>query len=272
VGALTAGQDALGWGSMALAALAKPQAWSLLPLVVIATLRLRRPMRRLGLDAAVGVVVSLVVVLPFIVTGHLRDLLSLPGTISSVMPVVSADAHNLWWLLLAPHSEDALTLLDSQRMLGPLTYRAVAGSLVLAALGLSYWLYWTRRAGLAEAAALGALGWFTFTTQAHENHLFFALALLSLAWPERRGLLVVFAGLTLTLFLNMLLHDQLVLEALGSEPGDRSVRVLRVFNAGLNVVTWIGWMAWAAFRPAGAAAPERASSRLAVAEGHVLHA
>jgi hypothetical protein len=270
IGALVAGQDALGWGSMAMAALAKPQAWALLPLVAISTSRRGRPLARMGLGAAVGLLVSLLVVLPFIVTGRLGQLLSLPGTISSVMPVVSADAHNLWWLLFAPHSEDALTLLDSQRVLGPLTYRALAGLLVLAALAASYWLYWTRRAGLAEAAALGALGWFVFTTQAHENHLFFALPLLALAWPERRALLVVFGVLSLTLLLNMALHDQLVLESLGLEVDDRLVHLLRVFNAGLNVVTWLGWTSWAVLRPLPAG--QRASSTFKVKEGHIVHA
>jgi hypothetical protein len=270
IGALAAGRDTLGWGSMALAALAKPQAWSLLPLLVISTARRSKPLARLALGAAVALGVSVLVVLPFLLTGHVRDLLSLPGTISSVMPVVSADAHNLWWLMLAPHSEDALTLLDSQRVLGPLTYRAVAGLLVLAALGVSYSLYWTRRAGLAEAAALGALGWFVFTTQAHENHLFFALPLLALAWPDRRALLVVFGVLSLTLLLNMVLHDQLVLESLGLEVEDRSVRLLRVFNAGLNVVTWLGWTAWAALRPLPA--DRRAPSTFTVKEGHIVHA
>lgn len=263
IGALAAGQGALAWGSTALAALAKPQAWALLPLVVIGSLRQQRPhasahdagapfggnFRRLGLDALVGLVVGLIVISPFLLTGHLRDLLSLPGTVSSVMPVISADAHNLWWLVYAPHSEDALTTLDAQRLLGPLSVRAVAGVLVLAELGVTYWLYWTRRASLAEAAALGALGWFVFTTQAHENHLFFALPLLSLAWPERRSLLVVFGVLSLTLLLNMVLHDQLVLAALGSGSGERSVRVLRDANAALNVAVCLGWTAWAALRP-----------------------
>jgi hypothetical protein len=273
IGALAAARDVFGWGAMALAALAKPQAWSLLPLVLIATLRSRRSPSRLALDAAGGLLVGLVVISPFIVTGHLGDLLTLPGTMSSVMPVVSADAHNVWWLAFAPHSEDALTVFDSQRLVGPLSFRAVAGLLVLAQLGLTCWLYWTRRVSLAEAAALGALGWFVFTTQAHENHLFFALPLLALAWPERRSLLVVYAVLSVTLLLNMVLHDQLVLEALESGTGDRWVRILRVLNAGLNVACCLAWTAWASLRPAGAAVPsERAASMFPVAEGHALHA
>jgi hypothetical protein len=221
---------------------------------------------RLGRDAAVAAGVSLLVVAPFVVTGHLGELLTLPRTVASVMPVVSADAHNLWWLVLAPHSEDALTMLDAQRLIGPLSIRALAGLLVLAELGVTYWLFWTRRVSLAEAAALGALGWFVFTTQAHENHLFFALPLLSLAWPARHGLLVVFGMLSLTVLLNMVLHDHLLLEALGTSSGDRSVRLLRDLNAALNVACCLCWTAWASLRPAASGAP----AHLPVAE--VAHA
>ena len=145
--------------------------------------------------------------------------------------------------------QDPLFVQDSARALGPLTYRMLAGGLVGAVLLLTYWLYWTRRASLAEAAALGVLGWFTFTTQAHENHLFFALPLLSLAWPTRRWLLVPFGVISVTLLLNMLLHDQLVLEGLGTGLDDPLVERLRLANAALNVACFVGWCALAALRP-----------------------
>jgi hypothetical protein len=106
---------------------------------------------------------------------------------------------------------------------------------------LGYWLYWTRRIGLAEAAALGALGWFVCTTQAHENHLFFALPLLALAWPTRRSLLGVFGVLSVTVLSNMALHDQLFLEALGWDLNDPLVVGLRLVNATTNVLCLVGW-------------------------------
>ena len=111
-----------------------------------------------------------------------------------------------------------------------------------------YWLYWTRRASLAEAAALGVLGWFTFTTQAHENHLFFALPLLSLAWPTRRSLLVPYGIISVSLFLNMFLHDQLLLERLGSGVQDPLVERMQLANAALNVLCCLGWCILAALR------------------------
>jgi hypothetical protein len=171
------------------------------------------------------------------------------------MPVVSADAHNFWWLVLQLHGQDPIFLQDSARVVGPLTYRELSAALVAASMLLTFWLYWTRRASLAETAALGVLGWFTFTTQAHENHLFVALPLLSLAWPSRPGLLAPFGIISLTLLMNMVLHDQLVLEALGRSLDDPLVEQLRVLNAALNVACCVGWSIWAvARRPAPATA------------------
>ena len=250
IGLLSVGQVVVPWAAMGAAALAKPQAWAILPLLAIATFR-SHGLSGLARGSVAASVVSLVIVLPFIVNGRIDELMSLPGTVSTVMPVVSADAHNFWWLVLEPRGQDPLFVQDSARALGPLTYRTVAGGLVGAVLLLSYWLFWTRRASLAEAAALGVLGWFTFTTQAHENHLFFALPLLSLAWPTRRWLLVPFGTITLTLLGNMLLHDELLLEALGSRLQNPLVEQLRLVNAATNVVCCLGWLILAVLRAPG---------------------
>jgi len=253
IGLLGLGQVIAPWAAMAIAALAKPQAWALLPLLAIATVR-SHGLLGLGRGIVTGVAVGIVIGLPFLLSGRVSELLSLPGTISSVMPVVSADAHNLWWLVTQAQGQDPLFIQDSVRALGPLTYRTIAGALVAAVFALTYWLYWTRRASLAEAAALGVLGWFTFTTQAHENHLFFALPLLSLAWPTRRSLLLPFGVISLTLFLNMLLHDELLLEGLGVGVHHPLVERLRLANAALNVVCCVGWSVLAALRSPEAAA------------------
>jgi hypothetical protein len=205
--------------------------------------------------AVAAAVVGVVVCLPFLVTGRLDQLLSLPRVVSSVMPVVSADAHNLWWVVLQLRAQDPLFLQDSARAVGPLTYRVLAGGLVTVMVLLTIWLYWSRRASLPEAAALAVLGWFTFTTQAHENHLFFALPLLSLAWPARPALLIPFAVVSLTLLANMVLHDQLVLESMGSGLQDPLIIQLRLANAALNVACCLSWSLAAALR-----APDRAAA------------
>jgi hypothetical protein len=247
VGLLESGAVVAPWAALAAAAMAKPQAWFLVPLCAIATLRMRGPVG-LVRGAVAGSIVAAAIGLPFAISGHLMELLGLPSVVSSVMPVVSADAHNLWWLVAQLRGQDPLFVQDSARILGPLSYRVLGSALVAATMGLTFWLYWTRRASLAEAAAIGALGWFCFTTQAHENHLFFALPLLSLAWPGRPSLLFPFAVVSLTLLLNMLLHDQLVLEGLGFGVHDAMVERLRLLNAGLNVACFAVWSAAAAVR------------------------
>ena len=247
IGLLSSGGVLLPWAAMAAAALAKPQAWSIVPLLAIATVRLHGVSGVLRATLS-GALTALVISLPFVFSGRIAELLLLPGAISSVMPVVSADAHNLWWLVLQQRGQDPLFMEDSLRVLGPLSYRALAAVLVGTMMLLTFWLYWSRRASLAEAAALGVLGWFTFTTQAHENHLFFALPLLSLAWPTRPWLLAPFGVLSLTLLLNMVRHDQLLLEALGRGIHDRLIAQLRLANAALNVACCLGWTAWAALR------------------------
>jgi len=253
IGLLSLGHTVLPGIAIAVAALAKPQAWVLLPLMAIELWRQRRVEGVVRAGVAGGVV-ALVVIAPFLVSGRWPELLSLPGTIASVMPIVSADAHNFWWLVLEPRGIDSITTPDSARLIGPLTYRLAASLLVVAQLAMTYWLVWTRRTSLGEAAALGVLGWFVFTTQAHENHLFFALPLLALAWPARPSLLVVYVLLTLTLLLNMALHDQLVLESLGFGLGDPLVEQLRTLNAALNVITFFGWAVVATLRGAEARA------------------
>lgn len=247
VGLLDLGQVLAPWAALAAAAMAKPQAWFLGPLLLIATFRTHGAVGVLR-GALAGVVISVFIGLPFILTGHLLELLGLPFVVSSVMPVVSADAHNLWWLLGHARGFDPIYVFDSERALGPLSYRALGGGLVAATIVLTCWLYWTRRASLAEAAALGVLGWFCFTTQAHENHLFFALPLLSLAWPGRPWLLAPFVAISLTLLLNMVLHDQLVLERLGFGIDDAAIRTLRLANAALNVMCVVLWSGWGVLR------------------------
>jgi len=251
VGLLDLGQVIAPWAALAAAALAKPQAWFLIPLVAIATFR-QHGAAGLARGAVVGGGTACLIAAPFLVTGHFLELLSLPLAVSTVMPVVSADAHNLWWLVLQLRGQDPIFVPDSARLAGPLTFRLVSAGLVGASMLLTFWLYWTHRASLAEAAALGVLGWFTLTTQAHENHLFFALPLLSLAWPARPRLLVPFAVISLTLLLNMVLQDQLVLEALGRRLDDPLVQQLRLFNAAVNVACFVAWSIWAATR-----APDR---------------
>lgn len=247
VGWLEGGRLLLAAGALALAALAKPQAWSIMPLVGLSAVQ-RYPIPVLGRAIGVGAGVAGLVVLPFALSGRVAELLRLPGVISSVVPSVSANAHNFWWLALTRRGVEPLATPDSALLVGPISFRAAAAVLVGLQLLLVAGLLWTRRAPLAEAAALSVLGWFVFTTQAHENHLYFAIPLLAVAWASRPTLLVPLAILSGTVLLNMALHDQLLLEAIGLRLDHPRVMALRTMNASINVLLWAGWMAAAVRR------------------------
>jgi hypothetical protein len=195
--------------------------------------------------------VALLVLAPFLVSARLGEFLTLPSVIASVMPVVSANAHNIWHLAFAARGGDPILMLDTASFFGPVTYRSVAAILVLAQFLATYWLYWSRRVGLAEAAALGAVGWFLFTTQAHENHVLFALPLLAVAWPTRYSLIVPFGVLSITVLANMALHDQVLLEVLGAGLNDPRIQSLRSWNAAANVACFATWLTWAVLRRPG---------------------
>ena len=64
----------------------------------------------------------------------------------------------------------------------------------------------------------------------------------------------------------MVLHDQLVLQALGRDVDDALVEQLRLINAALNVACFSGWAIWAAVRtPTNAAETPISASKLPAA-------
>ncbi len=239
---LEEGRSLGGWGFAGLAATAKPQAWALLPFVAYVSVR-RFGFAKSTLGVAVAVLVGLGVCLPFLLAGTFGDLLSLPGLITSTMPVVSANAHNLWWLATEARPE---FVFDAEPLLGPFTYRQLAAALTVAVYGYGLWKTDPRgRDGaLLAMAAYVAFGWFVVTTRAHENHAFMVLPLLAVAAPRSYFLMAAFAIISATQFLNMALHDfslePLRESLLGAEAWVR----LQLLNAGLNVALFVAWSAW----------------------------
>jgi hypothetical protein len=232
----------LGWAFVGLAAATKPQAWVLLPFLGFVSLR-RFGLSRTMLGGSAAIAVGLVVCLPFLLGGTYMDLFKLPRFITETMPVASANAHNVWWLVTHAHPE---FVFDSEPLLGDVTYRRAAAVLALAL--FAYTLWCTNPRGSPEhllaACAFLAFGWFMVTTRAHENHAFFVLPLLVVAAPSSRFLQVLFAIISLTSFLNMTLHDF----SLGPfREGLLAPQVwvqLQLVNAGANLVTLVAWAFW----------------------------
>jgi Gpi18-like mannosyltransferase len=121
------------------------------------------------------------------------------------MPFVTSNAHNLWWSLTGGVPWVSVY----SPAIGTLSYQTV-GMLVF----FPFWAlvcaasFMNRdRVALYLLAALACFGFFMLSTHMHENHLFTALPLLAIVAVTSRPLAFVYAGASLTLLSNMLLHD-----------------------------------------------------------------
>ena len=232
----------LGWAFVGLAAATKPQAWALLPFLGYVSLR-RFGLAKTALGGVSAGAAALAVCLPYVVSGTFRELLTLPRLIAETMPVATANAHNVWWLVTAARQD---FVPDAAPLLGPLTYRQLAVLLTVLVFGYGLWRT-DPRTGNGHLFAMGAyvaFGWFLVTTRAHENHFYFVLPLLVMAAPGSRFLAVAFAVLSATLLCNMTFHDFTLGPVREAVVGAEVWTRLQLLNAGLNVLLFVAWSAW----------------------------
>jgi hypothetical protein len=202
--ALVRGWPEWSWAALAAAALVKPLAYPLAPLIAVETLRRFGP-GRTARAAAAALVVAGVAFAPFALRGHLLDALRDLVTQVDAMPYISVNAHNLWWLLGlgAPWTNAYASPLGlvSWNTLSLLLF----GSFYLAVLAL----LWRSREprSLYVASATTVFGFFVLSTHMHENHLFYAVPLLALAAAESRPARTALGILTVAMLANMALHD-----------------------------------------------------------------
>ncbi|HXY38905.1 MAG TPA: glycosyltransferase 87 family protein, partial [Vicinamibacteria bacterium] len=200
---LVRGRPGWAWVAAAAAALAKPFAYPMLPVLAVASQRWFGPWRTLR-SAALGASVFAAGLLPFLWIGRLSDLVRTLFWQLDAMPFVSVNAHNLWWLIgrgtpWTPASARPLGI-----SWGALAALAFLGFLALVLLRLARS---EDRRSLYVAAATGAFGFFVLSTHMHENHLFYAVAWLGLAGLRSAPVRTLFLALTATLLANMALHD-----------------------------------------------------------------
>ncbi|MFN8094410.1 MAG: glycosyltransferase 87 family protein [Vicinamibacteria bacterium] len=204
--ALVRGRPELAWAALTVAAGIKPFALPFGPIVLVETVR-RFGARRAATGALASAAVAAAIVAPFAVEGRLGDILHAVFAQAEAMPYASVNAHNLWWLLCRglPWTE------ASARVAGLVTLRGL-GLLLFAALGAATLWRLARsadsRAAYVAATSVG-FGFFVLSTHMHENHLFYGVALMAFVAATTRRAGILFVGASLTLLLNMALHDPL---------------------------------------------------------------
>jgi Gpi18-like mannosyltransferase len=237
------------WVAIVLAAASKPQAWILMPMFGLQQLWLGGPVRTL-IGSTLAVLTGVVLILPFVVSQRLAELLTLPAAIASYMPFVSANAHNLWWLIA-----NGQPIIHREAWIGPITYQQVALALVFAfTLAVIFQLRQAGKGRIFMLAAYQTFAWYCLSTQLHENHSFMVLPLLALALPFDRWAWAPLVTVSTTLLLNMTLHDPLFTSDLPSA----LIHSLTIYNALANMVL-LGVWTWRLF---AVRAPVRRVNRL----------
>jgi hypothetical protein len=200
--------------------LTKPQGWVLIPVIALAVLT-RFDVRNIGVVLVSAIASTLLIVSPWLMAGRAshfwRYLDNLSGHDISNR-VISADAHNLWWI---PSLVKGDWIEDSVLLIGPVSYRWAAIALTLLWLGFVLWSFRRNAVGLALACAAASFGFFMLMTRAHENHSYLALVLLMAAVAVHANASQagrIAAVVSIGLLANLVLRDPLVMGPLTSVP------------------------------------------------------
>ena len=165
--------------------------------------RVRGAALELAKAAAVGLVVFVVIWLPFLPGGPFDYLANIRVYQDEIFPILSLRAWNVWWLIQELVNGGGFAR-DDIALVGPVTFRVI-GLVVTALLSLAIAIAIVRdkRPGtLLTGLAASVLVFFTFMTQMHERYAYAAVLFLILAIPSRVSpwLWIVFV---VTLSLNL---------------------------------------------------------------------
>jgi hypothetical protein len=198
----------------------------------------------------------LLIWLPFIAAGTAGDAFTALRQTIGLMPALSINAHNLWFLATL----GAIQQPDTQALVGPITGRMLG----MLAFGLTYiWALFTLRSrrdfSLWLTASFIGVAAFMLLTQMHENYFFAAVTLLTVAATQSKGVRILLVIVSFTALANMALHDPYT-DLIGYLNAITPLVVppLRLGNSALNALvflalTWtLGQHRWASHGTSGA--------------------
>lgn len=252
-----------GWSGvfMGLALLTKLHAFVLLPLLLALAWRHSRRAAALG---ALGVAGTLALgLLPFVLSGAGAHMLAVYGGSVGFYPKLSVNAFNGWFLVQSISAQAfGRELLDTARVVGPVTLRWVGLGLLAGYMALLMWRLWpalapppARPAGGDQpsgqvwlgagarllvffAAGLLVFGFFSLPTEMHERYGLPSLAFLALPAARWRRVLWPYLLLTAAFAVNLLRvlpWGPGIFNLLESIPGDR----LLVSAANVLLFVWL---------------------------------
>ncbi len=268
-----------GWSGlfMGLALLTKLHAFVLLPLLLALAWRHSRRAVAMG---ALGVAGTLALgLLPFVLSGAGAHMLAVYGGSVGFYPKLSVNAFNGWFLVQTISAQAfGRELLDTVRVVGPVTLRWVGLGLLAGYMALLMWRLWPAlespparpaRSGQPSgqvwlgaatrllvffAAGLLVFGFFSLPTEMHERYGLPALAFLALPAARWRRVLWPYLLLTAAFGVNLLRvlpWGPGIFSLLESIPGDR----LLVSAASVLLFIWLTILYLAEARRQRRAAP-----------------
>ncbi len=196
---------------LAAAVLMKPVAAPLVP-VLAGVAWIRHRFRGLMPAALAGAAVSILLFLPFVLSGRTCMTFCRVLSDAEIMPYTSCNAHNLWWLI-GYYWHDA-----NAPVIGALTPKMIGLALfgtafVLLLVHSRQWIAEAEaeaqayRAGIFLFSAATVATFFFVSTHLHEHHLSMTVPLLLAVAGRDRKLAWLALGCTVACFTNMVLHD-----------------------------------------------------------------
>jgi Gpi18-like mannosyltransferase len=218
------------WAGAALstAVLTKPQALAIVPLILMLAVR-EHGWWRLSIAASLT---ALLIVAPFLVAGNIDGVYAQYLNTAQYDPVLSANAHNLWWLVSGGHGR-----ISDASPGATIDFRTAGLLLFACATLLSLVAVWRQREALFLAAAYQSLAFFMVNTQIHENHLLPMFASLVIVATLDQKVWWLYSGFAFTALANMALHDPALITWLGYP----DLAIPRLLNAAAQVALFIAF-------------------------------
>lgn len=224
---------------LGVAAFTKPQAMIFAPLLLLGAYRVGN-LKGIARAILFGALGAAVLLLPVVLTGGTQGLLAYFNDTVGHHPTVTANAHNLWWMVF----HDDFDTADTVGLFPGAPFSIRTFSILL--FGGFYWMALLKawRAPLEDFFVLGAFVAFAFfmlPTEIHENYGYALLPLLAVAMTRDARLIALYAAISATMTLNYALHDPPLYNRLGLDDPHAQLASARWWNSAANMIILVAW-------------------------------